>query len=224
MIVAALTTMRSRVPYLRETLDSLVGQRMVDRVLLLAEPELCGLIEVVIRGCFVELHEVEDIGPGKKHLATRLCSPSDVIVTFDDDHVYEPDHASRLVYALRETDKVCGFFGCQLDGSDVREGPADFLSGAQSWAYRAGWLTADDVLEWGRHPRCWHSDDVYLGAIFRRYGRRIHVVSAPQAYFAPRANPRAFLSPDSLRFHVDRLQRGAACQRTAWADLEGSAT
>lgn len=219
MRVASLTTFAPRAAHIRPSLDSVCAQDGIDRVLLLVAACDRDQAGKTARDTRAELHVVADIGPGRKHLAAGLCEPDDIIVTFDDDHEYEPQHARTLTRWVESSDSVCGFVGHRLNGDTIDHGFAAFLSGAQGWAYRAGWLSVADVLAWGRRPDCWHSDDIYLGAIFRRSGRRVMVVPGSERNIAPRVNPGAWFVPESLRFAADRIERSATCQRIAWADL-----
>jgi len=138
MTTAALTTTPERLPYVGPTLRSIVAQHGVEWVLLLVESDLVDDAKAATAPYEkVKVCPVPNIGPGKKHLTRCFFEPDEIVVTFDDDHCYLPDHAAQLISAV-ETGSVAGFVGQRNDLSTVLEGPADWINGAQSWAYRAG--------------------------------------------------------------------------------------
>ena len=220
MITGTLTTTPERLPYLANTLRSIECQVDVDRVLLLVENSLLSVADKLATD-IIEVHEVSDIGPGKKHLGPLFCEPNEIIVTFDDDHIYECDHAKKLVSTVN-TGKVAGFVGLTKEYVRVFEGRADWLNGAQGWAYLASWLPTDEVIRLGSNSSCRYSDDIYIGSIFSRKNRQRVVVPESNAYKLPSANVMAWVHSPALRFHSQRDKRDLACLKVAWAHFDGS--
>jgi len=223
VIVASLTTWEPRVALARPAVEAACALSGVGRVLVFVAPQVRSAAVDAVAGTRAELCVVEDIGPGKKHLASALCSPGDVVVTVDDDYCYAPDHARALVDQVERTGCVCGFQGHTRDGGTVDEGPADYLGGLCAWAYRAEWLDADEVLRWGRDPRTRDTDDVYLGAVFRRAGYAMRVVRGARRHRWPPVNFDAAFSRESLCFHPQKREREASALSAAWQGLEVAA-
>lgn len=218
MIVASLTTHAPRLPHIRPALESIVGQRVFDVVLLhVAKEDAAQAIEIA-RPLGVRVHVCPDVGPGKKHLSGLVVDdPEAIIVTFDDDHRYKAGHARKLVAGVRARRAACGFVGFALPTlRTVYGGPCDFLSGAQGWAYRRAWVPPEAVLKAGRDPMLWHSDDVALGAILARRGVGCEVVGGSTDNRFPPTNAEAYLHPASLQFHPDRDARTREAVRAAW--------
>lgn len=223
MIVASLTTHEPRAAFLAPTLDSILAQIGVERVVLNVHEACVPLLRGVPCDPKVEVHVVEDIGPGKKHLAPLVCRPDDVIVTFDDDHIYRDDHTVHLVAEVIEHERVASYRGYRIDDwSPVKEGPAHALDGKTSWAYRAGWLDPQEVLRLGRRSDCWHSDDVYVGALFYRAGRQCWVATGhDQRHVWPTPNIDAYHA-SGLQFVEQEVrdQRNRESRAASWpADL-----
>lgn len=218
MIVACLTTWEPRVAMIGPTLETVCAQRSVERVLLLVAPQVRVDAVRVAFDTRAEVFVVEDIGPGKKHLASNFCAPDDTIITFDDDYLYASDHAETLARNVAECGCVCGFQGHSIDGATVEDADADYLGGLLSWGYRARWLKPSNVLRWGRDQRTREADDVYLGAIFRRAGLRCRVVPGEYRHRRPHANIEAYLTA-ALRFHPDCYARERSCIVAAWSGL-----
>ncbi len=182
-VVASVATYEKRVDYIRPTVESIVAQRGVDRVLVMTGSQ--GVQERAREVCVglpVECAVVNEIGPGKKHLAPLLLlEPSDIVVTFDDDRIYDPGHAEVLTSALEASDGPTGLIG-YLAASPVvlvLNGPCDFLHGEYGWAYRAEWIPTLDVISCGERPELFHNDDVYLGWLLSKLGMRCYAVQNP---------------------------------------------
>jgi hypothetical protein len=220
--VACLTSYAPRLPFVRPALETLCAQCSIDRTLFLVSCVDLKDAQEKTEGLKVEVRVVPDIGPGKKHLGSMFCETEDVIVTFDDDFCYSSDHAAGLLRAVRMTETVCGYCGYDLEDRTLFEGPAIYLNGALSWAYVAGWLNPDVVLEWGRMPTCWHSDDIYMGRIFHDVGRKVTVVPGEDRHIYPKPNISAWFVKESLRLHPDRLKRSEVCHQAAWGGLASS--
>lgn len=223
MIVASLTTWEPRVALVGPAVAAACALAGVDRVIVLVAPQVRALAVPHVYGTRAELHVVEDIGPGKKHLAPDYCAPDDLLVTLDDDFCYAPDHAQALAAHVEHTGCVCGFQGHTLDGGTVDEGPADYLGGLCSWAYRAAWLDTAAVLRWGRDPRTRDTDDVYLGALFRKAGHAVRVVRGERRHRWPPVNFDAAMCRESLCYHPQKREREVSALAAAWAGLEVAA-
>ena len=220
MIVVSLTTWEPRVTLARPAVEAACALSGVGRVLVFVAPQVRPAAVGIVYGTRAELHVAEDIGSGKKHLAPDLCAPDDTIVTLDDDFCYAPDHAQVLADHTERTGCVCGFQGHTRDGGTVAEGLADYLGGLCAWAYRAAWLDTADVLRWGRDPRTRDTDDVYLGAVFRRVGRGVRVVQGAKRHRWPPMNFDAAMCRESLCYHPQKREREKSALAAAWAGLE----
>lgn len=187
-VVAAVTTHEPRSPYIRPSVESILAQEGVDRVVLLVGNALVErVVKQVLSGLSLDIVQVEDIGPGKKHLAP--CDPDDTIVTFDDDKVYDPSHAQALVQEMERSGLATGALGflATLPLKTVRSGPCDLLHGEVGIAYRASWLDPDEVLDFGRRPECRHNDDVYVGWLLKKRGG-CNVLAAEEKILRPKSN------------------------------------
>jgi len=192
-VVAAVTTHEPRSPHIRPAVESILAQVGVDRVLLLVgNPLVLKVTEQVLEGLSLDILQVEDIGPGKKHLAAAHCSSGDTVVTFDDDKVYAPGHAAALVAEMQRSGLTTGMLGFRatLPLKTVRSGPCDLLHGEVGIAYQASWLNTDDVLAFGRREECRHNDDIYLGWLFKGRGG-CNVLAADDEFLRPAANRAA---------------------------------
>lgn len=182
-LVASIATYDKRVAFIRSSVESITVQTGVDRVLIMTgTPEVQEQAQVICADLPVEVVLVEEIGPGKKHLATQFCSSGDDIITFDDDRIYPEGYAQFLVDAFRENERPTGLVGFQatVPLRLVRKGTCDFLHGEYSWVYRASWVDPAQIIAYGNKPSCFANDDVYLGWIFAKQNRQCWVVADPQ--------------------------------------------
>lgn len=178
MLIASVATYAKRIPFIRETVESIRNQDGIDRVLVMvgSSPDKVAA-EAVCSGLNVEVIQVEEIGPGKKHLAPLVCDRDDIIVTFDDDMIYPKEHSERLVKLFEQIGVPCGplgfraVFPCRCVSLEC-----DFLHGEYSWCYRASMIPCKDVLEFGRNPKTTANDDVYLGWLLKQNGLHCYAI------------------------------------------------
>ena len=172
MPIASVATYAKRIPFIRETVESIHNQDSIDRVLVMvgSSPDR-EAAEAICSGLHVEVVQVEEIGPGKKHLAPLVCDRDDVIVTFDDDMIYPPGHAERLIKLFEQVGVPCGplgfraVFPCRPASFEC-----DFLHGEYGWCYRASMIPCQEVIELGKNPKATANDDVYLGWLVKKNG------------------------------------------------------
>lgn len=190
-VIAALTTYEPRSSYIRPSIESILAQVGVDRVLLLVgNPLVFKTVTNVLDGLDLDIVQVEDIGPGKKHLASAYCGSGDTIVTFDDDKIYNSKHASALVDEMNRSGLTTGMLGFKatLPLKTVRSGVCDLLHGEVGIAYQASWLNYKNVIDFGKREECRHNDDIYLGWLFKNRGGCNVLANANREFLNPSNN------------------------------------
>ncbi|RKP03281.1 hypothetical protein CXG81DRAFT_2286, partial [Caulochytrium protostelioides] len=134
----------------------------------------------------VEITRPEDYGPSTKVLGALLVEkdPSTVILSFDDDVVYQPDVAAHLIRAMEGLRNYVPCFICehwpkwfykplyQLSPGECR----GWMNGYAGMAYRVGYF-GKDVFDYSHVPEgCKLHDDVYLAGYLRARGIRPYVI------------------------------------------------
>lgn len=221
MIIASVATYEKRADHLRDPLESILKQGVFDRVLVMVgSSDLADRISDEYQDLPVEACVVPEIGPGKKHLASLVCDAADRVVTFDDDRVYPSGYARLLLEGLAFFGKPTGLLGYLATSPliAVQRGDCDLLHGEYGWAYEAGWIPVEQVVELGRRPELFAHDDAYLGYLLSTVGVRCHVVADVQLARGVKTNPGARRA-GSLGMSGDARQRFfAAMQATWWSD------
>lgn len=189
-VIAAMTTLPSRIGAIEATLVSLVGQtRPPDRILLslprssrregigyeipaflAPDSDLGRSVEIV--------HTEHDFGPGTKVLGClpAIDEPSILVLT-DDDVCYAPSFLEDLVNCQGAApDVACSYFTYRARGLTIGQGCDGF----------AMWSPAvSDLREWVEpqleDPAIFHHDDVWISFFLARHGVRIRRVELPDA-------------------------------------------
>lgn len=213
MRVVALTSIPPRLPHLRPTLASILGQRpRPDRVLLclprryrrfpgpVTPPTLPAGVEL--------LWSDEDLGPATKALAPAraLAGTEAVLVYSDDDWIYGPGWLAALTEGPETAVRAgAGFSAEALRRRPDRppDGETDVAMGFAGVAIRPGMLPplAEDIP-----PEAWAVDDVWLSGVFAAEGLPILLRPAARAACTARVLP----GPELQRSCVGGLTRAEA--------------
>lgn len=178
MAIASVATYAKRIPFIRKTVESIRNQDGIDRLLVMvgSSPDKVAA-EAVCSGLNVEVIQVEEIGPGKKHLAPLVCDRDDIVVTFDDDMIYPQGHAERLIKLFERIGVPCGPLGFRATfPCKTASLECDFLHGEYGWCYRASMILCKDVIEFGRNAKVTANDDVYLGWLLKQNGLHCYAI------------------------------------------------
>lgn len=193
-LIVSFTTIPGRIEHIQKTIDSILEQsRKPDRICL-AIPNQCRrqkrrdyvIPEYLTKlDSLVILREEQDTGPSMKLLpALRYVQDSDaVIVTVDDDHVYQEQFLETLAgYSEKYPECALGFNGWNVDPlinenryefiDKSLQAPvhADVLEGYRGVLYRKRFFT-DEVFDYRGYPNiAYRVDDVWLSAHLARNG------------------------------------------------------
>lgn len=114
-ITVSLTTFGPRIRHVARSIESIMEQTLQpDRIVLWlgrdfeADPTLLPASLRLLERRGLEIRYTDDIGPATKLIPALRAFPDDVIITIDDDMLYDPDLIDRLVTAHRRfPEAVC---------------------------------------------------------------------------------------------------------------------
>lgn len=223
-VVVSLSTLPPRSPFLGQTLDSLLAQtRRPDQIFVnvpysarrapgpIHVPEL--LAEYQRRAPFLEVIRTEDRGPGTKLLPSieRVVDPEAILITVDDDMIYDRGLVSMLVHwSQRHTDWAVGFRGWNVGPAGgfarARSNFVDVLQGFAGAAYRRRFFGPDVLDAYRRHASCFYVDDVWISGYLAERGFARYLI---RPGLPPRATPNT--SINALRLEPEKVAHNRCC-------------
>lgn len=183
MLIVSLTTTPVRAPRIGPTIESLIAQtRKPDQIRINAGSDC---FPVPYTG--VSVRRCHDYGPLTKLLPAidYMLPPEAIIVTADDDHIYEPDWLEVLAtHAEADPTAAHGMSGWNtqrlIAGGNYEfvrlPGPVDVLEGFAGVAYRRSFFGVDILEAPDEFSRV---DDVWISSYLARRGIARMVVHAP---------------------------------------------
>lgn len=189
-VIAAMTTLPSRIGSMEATLASLVGQsRPPDRILLSlprsSRREGTGyeipdfLAPGSELGRAVEIVRTDhDVGPGTKVLGClRAIDEPSILVLTDDDVAYAPSFLEDLVDCQgADPDVACSYYTYRARGLTIGQGCDGFAMWSPATTGLREWV--EPHLE---DPAIFHHDDVWISFFLARQGVRLRRVELREA-------------------------------------------
>ena len=194
--VISLTTIPSRVDHMEPALNSLLRQGYPVYLWIQKETKRTGAtlgeLPAFLSTTKANVAIVEDRGPITKFLPAYEAG-FDVIMTADDDHVYGPGWADRLIKwsEYRPGVAIC-YRGRNFDStklynrSKIITGvhlPVDFITSVSGVIYRRGFFDPSISEEWKLWPM---NDDIVVCAHLRKRGIPMEVVPFPTGCYLKR--------------------------------------
>lgn len=114
-IIVSLTTFGPRIREVARPIESIMEQTLLPNRIILwldkameSSPELIPASLRLLEKRGLEIHYTEDVGSATKLIPALKAYPEDVIITIDDDMLYDPDMIDRMVAAHRlHPEAVC---------------------------------------------------------------------------------------------------------------------
>lgn len=223
-VVASLSTLPPRGDHLALTLESLLVQSYKLDAIYVNVPYSArraqGPIEVP--PCLTELSRrapqiavlrTEDFGPGTKLLPAlqQVRDRDAIVITFDDDMIYDPRVVATLVAAsTAHRHWAVGFCGWNVarngDVERARTSFVDVLQGFAGAAYRRGFFEDDVFRAYQRHPRCFYVDDVWISGYLAEHGHARFLI---RPKIAPRHSPNTAVN--ALRKEPEKVGHNREC-------------
>jgi len=186
-VIISLTTIPSRVEYIKPCIDSLLQQGLPIHIWLPDVVRRTGKKFRVIPGFLysegIEVHIVEDLGPITKLLPALKAGFKEVI-TADDDRIYGKGWANGLIkYSNEYPDSVICYRGRILNGPNYSKSKlvgrpkkvteVDLVTGTFGALYKDRFFSKEIFNEWEQWER---NDDLVVSTHLKNRGIRILAV------------------------------------------------